>query len=218
MSFRQYRKIEPGEFFVVAADSAAGGGDYCACQFLSKTKIDVPLVYHSKNLATEMTNEVFPILEKIFDVTQVKPVIAYERQNGGVFEMERLATMNRLGKYEIFKMPTVGRQDAPEAVRYGWDTNTATRPAMLSQLKEAIDGKVLTLYDKPTAEEMYSFIVSRTSSSWKAQAETGSHDDLVISLAISWQLYQMCEGETLKQDLKDYNFPEQKLFKKGGFY
>ena len=165
-----------------------------------------------------MTNAIFPILEKIYDVTEVKPTIAYERNAGGNFEMERLATMNRLGKYELFKMPTVGRLDAPEAVKYGWSTNTATRPAMLSQLKEAVDGKVLTLYDKPTVEEMYSFIVSRTSSSWKAQAETGSHDDLVMSLAIAWQLYQMCEGQTLKQDPKDYNFPEDKLFSKHGFY
>ena len=218
MSFRQYRKIEPGEFIVAAADPAAGGGDYCACQFLSKTKIDVPLVYHSKKLATEMTNEVFPILEKIYDVTQVKPVIAYERANGGVFEMERLATMNRLGKCELFMMPTVGRQDAPEAKRYGWDTNTATRPAMLSQLKEAIDGKVLTLYDKPTVEEMYSFVVTQTSSSWKAQHEVGSHDDLVMALAISWQLYQMCNAEVLKARIEDYDFPDQRLFKKGGFY
>ena len=216
--FRQYRKIEPGEFFVVAADPAAGGGDYCACQFLSKTKIDVPLVYHSKSLATEMTNQIFPILEKIYDVTQVKPVIAYERNAGGNFEMERLATMNRLNKYDLFKMPTVGRQDAPEPVRYGWDTNTATRPAMLSQLKEAIDGKVLTLYDKPTVEEMYAFVVTQTSSSWKAQAEVGSHDDLVMALAIGWQLYSMCNAEVLKSRIEDYDFPEQKLFKKGGFY
>lgn len=191
--FRQYREFQDGEFIVVAADTSSGLGDYCAAQFISKTKIDVPLVYHSKTLATEMTNVLYPTLEKIYDVTGVKPVIAYERNAGGTFEIERLAAMNRLGKYILFKMPKIGQVNPSEPIKYGWDTNTATRPAMLSQLKEAIDNKLLTLYDKITIEEMYSFIVTRTSVSVKAQAEQGCHDDLVMSLAIAWQLYQQCE-------------------------
>lgn len=192
MSFRQYRAIEPGEFFVVAADPAAGGGDYCATQFISKTKLDVPLVYHSKSLASDMTTALVPVLEKINAVTGKRPVVAYERANGGVFELERLAALNRANKFELFKMPSVGNVESSEAVRYGWDTNTATRPAMLGQLKEAIDKRLLTVYDKLTIEEMYSFVIVQTSSSWKAQAESGAHDDLVMSLAIGWQLYQLC--------------------------
>ena len=40
----RYRKIEPGEQIVVGVDTAAGGTDWCAAQFLSKTKLDVPIV------------------------------------------------------------------------------------------------------------------------------------------------------------------------------
>src|SRR3990167_7477549 len=108
MNFRQYRAIEPGEQFVVAADTSSGLGDYCAAQFLSKTKLDVPLVFHSKAIATEMTNTIYPVLDKICDITGVKPVIAYERNAGGTFEMDRLASLNRLGKFSLFKMPTMG--------------------------------------------------------------------------------------------------------------
>jgi hypothetical protein len=178
---------------VVAADTSSGLGDYCAAQFLSKTRIDVPLVYHRKIIATEMTNQLYPVLERLHDITGHKPVIAYERNAGGNFEMDRLASMNRLGKFSLFKMPTIGRELPPEGVKYGWDTNTATRPAMLSQLKEAIDNKLLRVYDKMTIEEMYSFVVVKTSASVKAQAESGMHDDLVMSLAIAWQLYQIAE-------------------------
>jgi hypothetical protein len=192
---RQYRPFELGEFIVVFADTAAGLGDYCAAQFLSKTKIDVPLVYHSKTIATDMTNEIHPILENIFTETGVKPIVAYERNNGGVFEMERLALLNRNGKYTIFVMPTFGSIDNSESTKLGWDTNTATRPKMLSDLKEAIDNKLLRVYDKPTIEEMYSFIVSQTTTTRKAQAERGAHDDLVMSLAGAWQLYQNCDPD-----------------------
>jgi hypothetical protein len=61
---------------------------------------------------------------------------------------------------------------------------------MLSMLKEAIDNRLIRIYDKPTITEMFSFIISQTSSSWKAQAEQGAHDDLIMALAIAWQLYQ----------------------------
>jgi hypothetical protein len=173
-------------------------GDYCAVQFLSKTKVDVPLVYHTKTIATDMTNSIYPVLEKLYEITGVKPVIAYERNAGGVFEIDRLASMNYGGKYEIFKMPNVGRDNPPESVRYGWDTNSSTRPAMLSQLKDAIDNKVLRIYDKQTISEMYSFVITQTSSSWKAQAESGAHDDLVMSLAIAWQMYQICQPQKIQ--------------------
>lgn len=203
MNFRQYRKIEPNEQFVVAADTSSGLGDYCAVQFLSKTKIDVPLVYHSKTIATEMTNTIYPVLDKIYDITGIKPVVAYERNAGGTFEMDRLASLNRLGKFNLFKMPTMGSVDPANATKYGWDTNTATRPAMLSQLKEAIDKKLLRVYDKMTIEEMYSFVVVRTTANVKAQAEAGMHDDLVMSLAIAWQLYQLAEFQSGPINLDD---------------
>lgn len=200
--FRQYRQIEPGEFFVIFADTSYGAGDYCAVQFLSKTKLDVPLVYHSKTIATNMTNEIFPIIERIYDKTGVKPVIAYERQNGGAFEMDRLAGLNRHNKFDIYKMENWGSVDNPEPTRLGWDTTSATRPTMLQDLKDAIDHKSLILYDKPTITELYSFILARTTSTIKAQAEKGSHDDLVMSLAGAWQLYQACNPE-IEVDITD---------------
>lgn len=192
MSFRRYRQPELGEFFVVFADTAAGGLDYCATQFLSKTKLDVPLVYHSKSTATEMTPQLHIELEKIFDQTHVKPVVAYERNNGGMYELERLATLNRDGKYRIYQeKKNVGSTDTTNvSPKLGWTTSSATRPVMLQMLKEAVDTRVLTLYDRPTVNEMFAFIVTQTSSSWKAQAESGAHDDLIMALAGAWQLYQ----------------------------
>lgn len=197
MSFRRYRPLEPGEFFCVFADTAAGGLDYCAVQFLSKTKLDVPIVYHSKVIATEMTPLIHHELESIYDQTQVKPVIAFERNNGGVYELERLATLNRLGKYTIYQEKTnIGTTNTVNSSpRLGWTTSSATRPAMLSMLKEAIDTRILKLYDRPTINEMFSFVVVQTSSSWKAQAESGAHDDLIMALAGAWQLYQTEQPE-----------------------
>lgn len=192
MSFRRYRSYQPGEFIVVGVDTSWGGTDYCAAQFMSKTTLDVPTVYHSKALATEMTPQIHLELERIYNETKVKPVVAFERNNGGVAEIERLATLNRDGKYRIYvEKKNVGSTDTTQdTVKLGWTTSSATRPIMLSMLKEAIDAQLIRIYDKPTINEMFSFIISQTSTSWKAQAEQGAHDDLIMALAIAWQLYQ----------------------------
>ena len=207
MSFRQYRDIEAGEVIVVAADTATGCGDYCAAQFISKTRLDVPIVYHSAEIASTMTSELYPVLEKICDKTGSKPLVAYERNNGGVFEMERLAALNRLSKYEIFKMPRVGNVEVGETERLGWDTNTASRPAMLDALKKHIDGRLIQIYDIPTINELFSFIVVQTSTTRKAQAEKNAHDDLVMSLAIALKLLEYADADRLSVFPANYNDP-----------
>lgn len=180
LKVRQYRDLEHGESIVVGVDPGTGERNYSCAQFLSRTMLDVPLVYHTSEIAVVMTNEIVPMLEKIYGQTGIRPVIAYERGNGGVFELERLSAMNRRGKFEIYKMANN---------KVGWDTNTATRPKMLGDLKDAIDKHLITLYDKITVEEMFSFILSRSASLWKARAERGAVDDAIMALAIAWQLH-----------------------------
>lgn len=213
--FRQYRELEPREFIVVAVDTASGMGDYTATQFLSKTKVDVPLVYHSKKTTSDFIPELDRVLSNIFDKTGVKPVVALERNAGGSFLIDRLAGLNYKSKYEVFKMPSYGRVSPSDPSVFGWTTNTATRPKMLQDLKNAVDKKTIGIYDKETITEMYSFVLVTTSTTTKAQAEQGAHDDLVMALAIVWQMYQICENTSL---VDDEPFPEQNLFNKEGFY
>lgn len=206
--FRRYRNYRQDEFIVVGVDTAWGGTDYCAAQFISKTHLDVPTVYHSKVLASEMTPLIHAELERIYDTTKVKPVVAFERNNGGIAELERLATLNRLGKYRIYTEKSgLGTTESTEnSVRLGWTTSSASRPIMLSALKEAVDNRLLRIYDKPTIAEMFAFIVSQTSSSWKAQAEQGAHDDLIMALAIAYQLYQT---EAPPVDFRSIDLPKR---------
>lgn len=191
VSFRRYRDYKRDEFYVVFADTATGAGDYCAAQFLSHQRLDVPVVYHSSESATVMTPLLHQELEAIFDATGVKPVVAYERNNGGGFELERLSRLNRDGKYTIYTMKQLDAEGMEyDTEKLGWDTNAATRPKMLQELKEAIDGKLLTIYDEPTVTEMFSFIRNKGNSRWRAEAEKNAHDDLIMALAGAWQLYQ----------------------------
>ena len=187
--FRRYRQYQKGEFIIVAADTSSGGGDYSCAQFLSKTNIDVPVVYHSQITASEMTPHIANELELIYLQTGVKPVVAYETNNGGVFELQRLSTLNRNGNWTMYQQKSnIGTTETMEnTVKYGFSTNSATRPAILQILKEAIDNRLIRVYDKPTISEMFSFIVKPNG---RPEAEQSAHDDLVMSLAIAWQMYQ----------------------------
>lgn len=201
---RQYRKYERGEFFVVGVDTAAGGNDYCAAQFLSMTNIDVPTVIHTSQSITAVTPAIHHELERIYNETQLQPMVAYERQNGGVFELERLGTLNRNGKYRIFNMPGYGKLTNKDTEKIGWDTNSATRPKMLQDLKEAIDSQSLKIYDINTVKELFTFIIAKNG---KPQAEDNAHDDLIMSLAIAWQLYQTVPIRRLEREV---DIPEYK--------
>lgn len=199
--FRKFRDFERGEFILVFADTAWGGGDFCAAQFLSQTRLDVPLVYHAKTIASDMTPELHTMLETIHTITGVKPVICYERNNGGIAEIERLAKLNRNNKYTIYLQKTgnATRAGYEDSKKYGWDTTSASRPIMLSMLKDAIDNQLIRIYDEPTITEMFSFVEMQTSSSWKAQAERGAHDDLIMSLAGVWQMFQTERPPVVRQ-------------------
>lgn len=186
--FFQARPFQQNEFIIVFADTAAGGGDNCAVQFLSQKWLDVPMVYWSKVTATFMTPLLHEMLTNIYHQTGVRPIIAYENNNGGGFELERLSRLNRLGDYHIYTQKLLNPTgQLVDSGRMGYSTNTATRPKMLSDLKDAVESGMLHLYHRPTIDEMFSFIVSATG---KPQAEENAHDDLVMALAGVWQLYQ----------------------------
>jgi hypothetical protein len=189
---QKFRDLEYGEFIIIFADTAWGGGDLCAAQFLSKTNIDVPWVFHKKCLASEMTPILHHAAEEIYEITGVQPLVCYERQNGGIAELERIVGLNRNQKYIIWEQASPQGQIKDTGTnKYGWDTSSMTRPVMLSMLKEAVDNKFIRIYHQPTISEMFSFVEKQTvGGRWRAQAENGAHDDLVMSLAGAWQLYQ----------------------------
>lgn len=188
MSFQQFREFQPGEFIICFEDTAAGGADNCAVQFLSHKWLDQPLVYHAKVTASYTTPLIHEKLIEISKQTGIQPIVAFERNNGGNFEMDRLARLNRFGDYRIYTMKTTDPTGkVVDTGKLGWDTNLATRPKMCQELKDAIEGGLLHLYHRQTVNEMFSFIVKPNG---RYEAEDNAHDDLVMALAGAWQLYQ----------------------------
>lgn len=186
--FRLFRKIERGEFFVVWGDTAQGGADSNFVQFLSKTRGDIPLVLQMPGVAAEMTPHLRAALEWIYDITGVRPCVALERQNGGASAMHDLINSNQLGKYTIYYM----RDDKGELTsKPGWDTTGTmggggSRPMMIGEWLVAFNAKLIKMYDQETIDQHSTFIVNNRG---KPEADSGSHDDAVMSCAGAYQMY-----------------------------
>lgn len=182
--FRLYRPLAKGEFFVCFGDTAQGGADDNYVQFMSKTRGDVPLVMQKKGMAAQITPFIRDALLYIKRNTGVKPVIALERQNGGVSAMYDLYTANINSEYTIYYMRD---EEGKPTDKMGWDTNAMTRPRMLGEYLTAFNSKLIRLYDKDTIAQHQTFIVNKKG---KPEAAPNTHDDAVMSMAGVWQLYQ----------------------------
>lgn len=185
--FRQYRTIAKGEFIIAGGDCSQGGSDFNCTQFFSKTRLDVPLVYHQRGVAATQTTDILPVLNKIADITGVQPVVGLERNMGGASEMERLKVLNKDNKYRLFLMPIIGSdsKSGERSDKLGVDTSALSRPILVGGLKEIIDVNGLGIYDRQTIDELAIFIEN---SRGKPEAATGGHDDTVMSLAIAWYM------------------------------
>jgi hypothetical protein len=183
-----FRKPIKGEFYVVGGDCAQGGIDSNYVHFLSKDRIDVPLVLQMQGVAATMTPILHQTLEWLFDQTGVQPVVALERNMGGASEMERLRKLNRLNKYRLYLYRRVGKSDGEQVTEtLGFTTDSVSRPRMIGDLKEAIDSTGLTIYDEETVNQLKTFIVNKQG---RPEAASNTHDDAIMSLAVAWQLYQ----------------------------
>lgn len=185
--FKQFRSIEKDEFFLIGGDCSQGGEDANVAQFLSKTKLDVPLVYHAQGVAAQMTPEIYRVAEILYDITGIPPYIGFERNNGGGSEMERLRVLNTKNKYRLFIMPDFGKTEDKDTNKLGWDTTISTRPILIGDEKNIIDVHGIGIYDEETIQELFWFIVNRQG---KPEAMRGKHDDRVIALGVAWQMYQ----------------------------
>lgn len=212
--FRLYRRFKHGEFIVLFVDTAGEGSDFNAGQFLSKTSLDIPLVMHYEGSITDVTPKLLPVLKWIHEVTGIKPVVAYETNNGGGYELERLNRLNKEGHFTVYcqyKLDTEGKLERTD--KMGWNTNSATRPVMLTGVEDLVNNNLVKIYDLPTINEMFSFVKKMKPGGWRAEAEEGAHDDLIMALAGVWQLHQTENPPPPANELV-----EDELFDKEGFF
>ena len=185
----QSRNFEQGEQIVIAGDPAEGN-DFCAFIAVSKKYADVVMAGKTKSESPQLGYELNHIGLYVKKLTGSHPTIAVERNVGSA----TIHVLKQLNYPALFRMPdSFTKQQSQATDQYGWITSSATRPKMLDDLALAIRQRVIKITLKPVIDELFTFI--RDVKTGKPQAEVGTHDDLVMSLAIAWQLYQIVPGQ-----------------------
>lgn len=206
-----FRQPKQHEQFVIAGDPAEGG-DNSTFIALSKHNAEVVMVGKSKEESSQLGHTLNHVGRWFEKKTGIYPSIGVEKNTGAA----TIYVLKTLNYPNLFRMPdSFTKDDMEQGEQYGWSTNMATRPKMLDDLALAIRQRSIKIQSKQIIDELYSFI--RNEKTGKPEADRGSHDDLVMALAIALQMSQVVPSDSgddyeiflfeqqSEQELRDFN-------------
>lgn len=170
--------VEPIENhkYIMAVDPAKGGLDAFAVQIIDVTSFpfeqvaDAQIFKCNYQIMPEFLNEWGNRYNNAY-------MIIENNEGAGTF----IANMMHLD-FEYENLFFTKKDNGKFSKEPGFRTTTKTRTQILETFKHFVDNKRLIIRDKKTINELYSFIIKDN----KYQADDGSHDDLVMSMALAF--------------------------------
>ena len=162
------------EPYVIGADVSLGvGQDYSACVVMNKNR-EVVAVYRNNRIDPAMWGELLFYLGRYYN----NALLAVESNSMGIATLQRLESMDYINLYRQTKIANVSNE---EGTRLGFRTTSATKPAIIGNLKNLIENEDLLIPSPIMIQELKDYISSETG---KTGAAPGCYDDTVIALAI----------------------------------
>ena len=202
-----YEEPMPGYHYVIGADTADGGSDSNTGQVLNNHTGEQATVFKAK-MDTDLFAKQLYCLGKYYNGALLGPEVNFDSHP--VKELQRLDYKNM---YVRQKIDSIGEE---VIMKYGFNTNVATRPVIIGDLVEIARDSIELIKDIPTLKEMLVFV----NIDGKPQAVIGEHDDLVMGLAIAYYIRSQ-EKTTIdiKTEQKDFEPEALKTNNnKGGSY
>lgn len=171
---RIYREPLPGVPYVIGGDTAGDGSDSFVAQVLdNRTGEQVAM------LRGKFDEDVFARQVYCLGMHYNTALIGIETNFSTypVMELERLRYPKQYVRESMDDyMHSIKRS-------YGFRTDSKTRPVILAELIRAVRDDITIVNDETTLEEMLTFV--RNTETLRPEAETGAHDDCILSLAIA---------------------------------
>lgn len=162
------------EPYVIGADVALGvGQDYSVAVVMNKQH-QVVAMYRNNRIDPSAWGELLFYLGRYYN----NALLAVESNSMGIATLQRLDQMGYVNLYRQTKMANVSNE---EGERLGFRTTSATKPAIIGNLKNLIENEELYIPDAHMIQELKDYISTETG---KTEAAPGCYDDTVISLAI----------------------------------
>lgn len=176
--------FNPSHRYAIGADTAKGiGKDANASVIIDYSTAPNRVVATYKN--NLMAPDIFAYELKRQGELYGLPLIAPEINNTGY------ATLTQLKK--IYPLPKIYIAMQDEKVKeiinpdYGWDTNNATKPEMIFQMKRAIEDGILTIPDEDLLNEL-KYYDQKALNAYKLVEGMTRHYDLLMACAIAWAM------------------------------
>ena len=165
-----------GRPYVIGGDTAGEGSDWFAGQVLDNVTGEQVCVLHKLSGEGEYVRQMY-CLGKFYN----NALLAIE-SNFSTFANSEL---ERLGYENLYVREVPDTFTGAVRKSFGFRTDTITRPLAISGLVETAAQHIELFRDYETIGEMLTFVRDERG---RAAAQEGSHDDLVMSLAIAYRV------------------------------
>lgn len=184
-ALRIYKTPVPGKKYVIGGDTAEEG-DYSALVVLERETMETVAVWWGHVDEFELARIAYRM-----GIYYNTALVGIERNNMGVAVVMKLDELAYPNLYRMEILDEFG-MSAPTD-KLGWETNSRTRPIMLGDLIQIINERTLILRSKETLSELRSLIRGRAN---RPEAQVGTHDDLVMALAVAYQMFKTLSAPT----------------------
>lgn len=165
---------EKGVPYVLGADTAGDGSDFFAAHVLDNRTGEQVAVVHQQYGERQFTEQLY-CLGKYYNDALIGIEVNFSTFPNELIQM--------LGYRNLYVRQAVDDYTRRVQQKYGFRTDTRTRPLIIDTLKDVMGQNPELVTDYGTLAEMMTFVYDEDR---KPQAEAGKHDDLVMSLSIAY--------------------------------
>jgi len=179
-SLKVWAAPEREQKYIIGADVALGvRGDYSVATVLNSDR-EVCAVYRNNRIDPVRYGKMLFYLGRWYNNALICP----ESNSVGLATVQQLYGMNYPNIYQQRKTANT----VTDSINHlGFKTTVSTRPPIISNLRRMIDDEDIMIPCSMILDELRNFIVTPTG---KAEASVGHHDDMVMSLAITCEVYR----------------------------
>ncbi len=179
--------------YSIGGDTAGEGSDYFAAKVIDNITGKTVATYHRSNVSDDAYAEQIYCLGLLYN----KAIIGIEVN----YSYAPTQHLFYCGYPNLYMRERIDSLTDRMTKRYGFQTNSLTRPVIIAELKQKWHDSEGTIeVDKDTLREMLTFV---RNDKGKPEALSGKHDDLVMALAIAHHVS--------KQGKHTYTAPEAEV-------
>ena len=160
--------------YIIGADVALGVGQDYSAAVVMNNRYEVQAVYRNNRIDPSLWGELLFYLGRYYN----NAFLAVESNSMGIATLQKLDSMGYVNLYRQTKLANVSNE---EGERLGFRTTSATKPAIIGNLKNLIENEDIMIPDPVVIQELKDYIATDTG---KTEAAPGCCDDTVIALAI----------------------------------